>query len=76
MTKAKQMKKGKRKATMVVALPSSTNAGGEKGSGSMKTTVSPTMVTRGSVTGPRKETLSTPVRSNNKNKKKKLNVVS
>ena len=73
--KAKQTKKAKRKATM--ALPSSTKGGGEKGSVSRKTTTaSRTMVTRGSVTGPKKETLSTPVRSNKKNKKKKLNVVS
>jgi len=65
--KAKPAKKAKRKATM--ALPSSTKGGGEKGSVSKKTTTaSRTMVTRGSVTGPKEETLSTPVRSNKKNK--------
>jgi len=60
-----------------MALPSSTTGGGEKGSVSKKTTTANrTMVTRGSIKGPKEETLSTPVRSNKKNKKKKLNVVS
>jgi len=57
-------------------LPSSTKGGGEKGSGSMNTTVSTNMVTRGSVAVPRKETVSTPVTSNKKTKKNKSNVVS
>ena len=71
MTKAKQTKKAKKKATMKV-LPSSTKGGGEKGSGSMNTTVSTNMVTRGSVAVPRKETVSTPVTSNKETKKTKV----
>ena len=77
MKKEKQAK-GKRQATNV-SLPSSTNGGGgEKGSGSMKTTVGAIMIIKGSL-GPRKETVSTPVTSNStkqSNARKKKNVLS
>jgi len=60
--KAKQTKKGKRRAT-IVALPSSTMV------------VVTTMITRVSL-GPRKETFSTSVTSNKNSKEEKNNVAS